>query len=206
VNCICGCGARLGRSQIDTNLLAGEIAVELVVWDQARAFGPAAAGEEVAPLLAGGAPLYQRLLGAIHDDRRLGEAELEGTREWLESSRTARLRLGSRLAVPKKKIKLSDEEQARIDRLHPELTYSGEAPAGGSGPGEFEDPGLGALLGAGSGEEYERLAVAWLGRLIVERPPTLDELRWLLGRLEDVRSGRVEEAEPALRRFLAGRS
>ena len=46
MNCICGCGTRLDRDQIELNLLAGEVAIELVVWDKARALGsPVAAGE-----------------------------------------------------------------------------------------------------------------------------------------------------------------
>jgi hypothetical protein len=207
VNCLCGCGTRLGRGQVGNNLVAGEVAIELVVWDKARTFGPPVASAEVAALVESGAPRYQGLLAAIHDDRELGEAELKSTREWLKRSRQARLELSGQLSVPKKKVSLSDEDQARINRLHPELTFSGGELGGGSGKAAaVSDSDLDALLSASTGEQYERLAVAWLGRLIAEQPPSLDELRWLLGRLEDVRSGRREEAEPALRRFLSERS
>lgn len=210
MNCLCGCGTRLGRSQLEINLLAGEVAVELVVWDKARALRSPVSATEVAELLADGAPHYQRLLATIHAGEGVEEGELEDTREWLERSRGARQRLSGRLPVPKKKIKLSAAEQAQIDRVHPERTFSGggpapEEPAGMPTALELE---LGSALaaGRGGGEDYERLAVAWLGRLVAEQPPSLDELRWLLGRLEDVRSGRGEEAEPALRGFLSGRS
>jgi hypothetical protein len=108
--------------------------------------------------------------------------------------------------VPKKKAKLSAEDNARVDRVHPERSFTGvavlERTAAPASPLERE---LESVLAAAD-DEYERLAVAWLGRLVVERPPSLDELRWLLGRLEDVRSGRIGEAEPALRRFLSERS
>jgi hypothetical protein len=208
VNCICGCGTRLGRSQVELNLLAGEVAIELVVWDKARALRSPVAAAEVAQLLADGAPRYQRLLAAIHAGEEPGKGELEAAPEWLERSRAARLRLGGQLPVPKKKIKLSAAEQGQVDRVRPERTFSGggaDEPAGMPTALELE---LGSVLaaGRGGGEDYERLAVAWLGRLAAEQPPSLDELRWLLGRLEDVRSGRVEEAEPALRRFLSERS
>jgi len=219
VNCICGCGTRLGRSQVEINLLAGEMAIELVVWDKARALRSPVAAAEVAELLADGAPHYQRLLAAIHGGEGAEEAELEDTREWLERSRGARHVLSGRLPVPKKKIKLSGAEQEQIDRVHPERTFSGggaEAPRKAAAPAPEEPAGmptaleleLGSVLaaGRGGGEDYERLAVAWLGRLVAEQPPSLDQLRWLLGRLEDVRSGRAEEAEPALRRFLSERS
>jgi len=194
VNCICGCGTRLGRRQVALNLLAGEVAIELVVWDKARALRSPVAAAEVEELLVDGAPRYQRQLAAIHAGEEVGEGEMEATREWLERSRAARLRLSGRLPVPKKKIALSGAEQERIDRVHPERTFSGEE-------SDFD-----TLIAAAGGEDYERLAVAWLGRLVAEQPPSLDELRWLLGRLEDVRSGRFEEAEPALRRFLSERS
>lgn len=203
MKCVCGCGTRLSRRQLDTTLVAGEVAIELAIWDKARARSPAAAGGEVGELIATGAPRYQRLLAALHDDRPPEKDNLAETREWIERSKSARLRLGDDLGVPRKKPKLSEADQRRIDRLHPELSFSGGAPAAEPSPRDASE--LDAMLAAG-GAEYERLAVAWLGRLIASRDPSLDELRWLLGRLEDVRSGRREEAEPALRRFLSERS
>jgi hypothetical protein len=214
VNCICGCGTRLGLKGVELNLLAGEVAIELVVWDKARALRSPVAAAEIEAILVDGAPHYQRLLGRIHAGSELGEGEREGVGAWLERSRLARLRLGGQLpVVPKKKVSLSAADQERIDRVHPERTFSGLAdqelppePARPANPKVAADPELDVLIAAADSEDYERLAVAWLGRLVVERPPSLDELRWLLGRLEDVRSGRVEEAEPALRRFLSERS
>lgn len=214
MNCICGCGTRLGRKGVELNLLAGEVAIELVVWDKARALRSPVAATEVEAIVVEGAPHYQRLLDGIHAERQLSEGEREEIGAWLERSRAARLRLGGELpVVPKKKISLSAEEQGRIDRVHPERTFTGAGqtevtvdPNPAVAAKQAADPELDALIAAADSEDYERLAVAWLGRLVAERPPALDELRWLLGRLEDVRSGRVEEAEPALRRFLSERS
>jgi hypothetical protein len=162
VNCICGCGRRLERGQIELNLVAGEVAIELVAWDKVRALGSPIAAGEVASLLAAGAPRYQRLLEAIHGADQPGEGELVATRAWLDDSRAARLRLHEELPVPKKKIKLSAAEQARIDRRHPERSFSGAA--------------------APDTSELEALLVVALA---------------------DVRAGRPEEAERALRRFLS---
>ncbi|HEY2717287.1 MAG TPA: hypothetical protein VGI73_13795 [Solirubrobacterales bacterium] len=215
MNCVCGCGRRLsgGRRQVELNLLAGEVAIELVVWDRVRALRSPLAAEEVSELLEDGAPHYQRLLAAIHTGEVPGDAEQAAEQEWIARSKAARQRLGGQLPVPKKKVKLSADEQERIDRAHPELTFTGGGlPAvqpvslRGGAFAAAPDPELEALIAAADGEEYEPLAVAWLARLLGERQLSLDELRWLLGRLEDVRSGRVEEAEPALRRFLAERS
>jgi len=143
VNCICGCGTELGRDQVELNLVAGEVAIELVVWDKARALGSPIAADEVATLLAAGAPRYQDLLATIHAGEEPGERELERIRAWLADSRAARLRLHDQLPVPKKKIKLSEAEQARIDRRHPERSFSGEAP---EAPATSEGPELEALL------------------------------------------------------------
>jgi hypothetical protein len=209
VNCICGCGTRLGLKGVELNLLAGEVAIELVVWDKARTLRSPVAAAEIEAILVAGAPHYQRLLGGIHADAELVAGEREEIGAWLEGSRAARLRLGGRLpVVPKKKVSLSAEDQERIDRVHPERTFSGAGEASvAAAPDRAADPELDTLIAAAAdADDYERLAVAWLGRLVAEHPPSLDELRWLLGRLEDVRSGRVEEAEPALRRFLSERS
>ena len=182
MDCICGCGTRLDRDQVELNLLAGEVAIELVVWDKARALGSPIAAGEVAALLAAGAPRYQTLLGTLHADQQVGEGELERAREWLEESRAARLRLHGELPVPKKKIKLSDAEQARIDRRHPERTFSG---------------GLAAAAEPPSPEPA-----------VVDEAPGMDPLleALLVVALEDVRAGRPDEAKRALRRFLSDRS
>jgi hypothetical protein len=151
-------------------MVAAEVAIELVVWDKARALRSPVAAEEVAAILADGAPLYQGLVAAIHGGEA-GEGEREASEEWLERSRAARLRLGEQLpVVPKKRIKLDPADQERIDRAHPERTFSGE--------------GASVLAAAGDPELEALLAAA----------------------LEDVRAGRAEEAERALRRFLSERS
>jgi hypothetical protein len=164
VNCVCGCGTKLDRSQAELNLLAGEVAIELVVWDKARALRSPVAAAEVERLLADGVPRYQAMLGAIHAGEKPGEGERAAIDDWLERSRAARLRLHGQLPVPKGKIRLAPSEQERIDRLHPERSFSGAD----------------AAVPAGSQELEALLATA----------------------LEDVRAGRPEEAERALRRFL----
>jgi hypothetical protein len=215
VNCICGCGRKLGSGGVELNLLAGEVAIELVVWDKARSLRSPVATEEIESMLDTGAPRYQSLLDAIHAGAGLGEEERDLVDGWLAESRAARRRLAESVpALPKKKVKLSQPEMDRIDRLHPELTFTGahgfapgSAPPAPAPPVEVDpDPELDALVAAAEDWDYERLAVAWLGRMIASRQLSLDETRWLLGRLEDLRSGRRDEAEPALRRFLSERA
>lgn len=184
MNCICGCGRRLSRGEADLNLRAGEVAIELVVWDKARALRSPVAAAEVEAILAAGAPRYQGLLAAIHSGGGAGEGELEASAEWLERSRAARQRLGDRLpVVPKKKIKLSAADQEQVDRLHPERTFSGaDVATAATAAAPAAHP---AAAEPSSGDRY------------------LEAL--LVTALEDVRAGRAEEAERALRRFLSER-
>jgi hypothetical protein len=215
MNCICGCGRPIGGNEFDVNLLASEVALELIAWDRARALRSHVAADEIEAAIGGGAPLYQELVGIIHGERG-PDGEAKGVaREWLRESQAERKRVHAlQPAVPKKKIKLNPADEARIDRRHPERSFSGPAQpvvATVGAPTEIAAPPtaleleLGSVLQAArdEGADFERLAVGWLGRLAADRSPSLDELRWLLGRLEDARSGRIEEAEPALRRFLA---
>jgi hypothetical protein len=210
VECLCGCGAELDLRQVDANLLAAEVALELAVWDRARALGSSVEEAAVAAQIESGTPHYPELLRVAHGEAGAEPIESDA-KAWLESSRAARKQISQVLpSVPKKRVNFSDAEIARVDRLHPERTFSGGAPARPdealpSGAPSALELELGSVLRSArdGGEDFERLAVGWLGRLVAERPPSLDELRWLLGRLEDARSGRIEEAEPGLRRFLA---
>lgn len=214
MKCLCGCGRKISRGQTRTNLLAGEVALELIIWDKARSLRSPVAAAEIEGLLSDGAPYYQELLAHLHADRQPSDEDLKPVNAWLQRSREARQRIGEELpVVPKKKTKLSPEEAARVDRVHPERSFTGESAvavaeppaaraARAAAPASPLETELIAVLEAPD-DEFEDLAVSWLGRLVAERSPSLDELRWLLGRLEDVRSGRIEEAEPALRRFLA---
>jgi hypothetical protein len=172
VNCICGCGKRLGRDQIELNLQAGSVAMELVVWDRARSLRSPVAAAEVEATIADGARLYQEILAAIHAGEDPQKDHLEQVDVWLAGTAASRRRLSAQLpALPKKRIKLSDGEQELVDRRHPERTFTG---------GDLFDPEPAPV-----GDRY------------------LEAL--LLTALEDVRTGRVEEAERALRRFLAER-
>jgi len=154
MDCFCGCGRKVRRRQVDLNLQAGRIALELLAWDKARFEGrlgqPAADDGE--RILRRGAERYQRLLRTLHgetDDFKLAEGEA-----WLEESlagRRDRQYMTKRGGIlTRDKLLLTEEDCDRVDRRHPELSFSGgtEAPAGGDDPaGQLER--LGALHAAG---------------------------------------------------------
>lgn len=130
MDCFCGCGRKLGRRQTDLNLQASRTALELLAWDKSRAAGqlgtPAAGDAE--RLITRGADRYRRLLEALHgerDDYTLAEGEA-----WLAESADQRR---NREYMTKKggflrpdRLLLTGEDHARLDRLHPEQSFSGE--------------------------------------------------------------------------------
>ncbi len=80
--------------------------------------------------------------------------------------------------MPKKKTRLSAEDAAQVDRVHPERSFTGDSAVAVAEP---PAPAPAAQAGA----------------------PDLESL--LIDALVEVRSGRVEAAEESLRRFLSGR-
>jgi hypothetical protein len=155
MDCFCGCGKKLARRQVDANLQAGQIAVELLAWDKARSEGrlgsPAADdGERV---LKRGADCYQRLLRGLHGEDA-GYAVGEGE-AWLAESERERLDRGymtkrGNILTGGNKLLLTEEDLASLDRLHPERSFSADAraPEGGDGLSE-ELSRLGALHAEG---------------------------------------------------------
>jgi hypothetical protein len=132
MECVCGCGSRVEPSRVDAHLQASEVALELLAWDKARSEGriPGEEHEQVDSLIHRGALQYQRLLDAIHGERE--SAPLEEGRSWIEESEALRrdrqhmsekgwFRKGSRL-------RLTEEEIERLDRKHPELSFSEREP------------------------------------------------------------------------------
>lgn len=158
MNCLCGCGRKISRAQTRVNLLAGEVALELIVWDKARSVRSPVAADEIAALIDQGAPHYQELLAHLHAGRAPSDRDLEPIGAWVARSREARKRIGEELpVVPKKKTKMSHEEAARVDRVHPERSFTGgleaaaEPSAQPSGAPDLESLLIDALVEVRSG-------------------------------------------------------
>jgi Short C-terminal domain len=112
----------------DTNLRISEVAFELLAWDKRRATSPMQPGDFVGTerLIDRGANSHRRLLAALHGE--VDEVSLVESDEWLVESR-ARWRDreemtegGGFLRGPK--LKLTNDDLARIDRVHPEQSFS----------------------------------------------------------------------------------
>lgn len=144
MECFCGCGTRLSRRQTALNMQAAEIAVELLAWDKARVAGylDSSLGEDL-ELIERGAERYRRLLMALHGKE--GVYELEEGEGWLKESIASRMKRSymtkSGAFMRRAELILTDADRDRLDRLHPESSFSGtggEAHGDGSAASQLE--------------------------------------------------------------------
>lgn len=125
MDCVCGCGRNIAKESTDRNYIAASVAIELLVWDKNRALpGPGPDGRE--GLIARGVECYEQLLYVLHGE---GAADPDPeANAWLEESRTMR---ADRSDMTKGRFfgrnapNVSKEDMARIDRRHPERTFTG---------------------------------------------------------------------------------
>jgi hypothetical protein len=130
MDCVCGCGRAIeGATLTQRNFVAARVALELLAWDKNRA-SPTPGPDGREGLIARGADCYQRLLYALHEEGG-GDPDADCD-EWLRESGEMRLQrsdmnkkqwlLGRGTGSPN----LSEHDMAQLDRLHPELSFSGK--------------------------------------------------------------------------------
>lgn len=112
------------------NVRGAEIAIELLAWDKARSAGylgsPPPAQLEA--LIEDGAEAYQQVVAALHGE---GAFDEERSEKWLEASRSERrdreyMTKPPHLFKPGREVLLTEEDHARLDRKHPEQSFSGQ--------------------------------------------------------------------------------
>lgn len=161
MKCFCGCGAKLQRSQIDLNLQASRLALELLAWDKARAagrLGPATV-DNAEVEIERGADCYQRLILALHGEPS-GYSIDEGE-NWLNESAAERrdrqymTAKGGLLTLDK--LLLTAEDQEQLDRVHPERSFTGGTERVSAGADELVSllERLGTLRAEGTLTEVE---------------------------------------------------
>jgi hypothetical protein len=132
MECVCGCGREIsGATLTQRNFTAARVALELLAWDKNRV-SPTPGPEGREGLIARGADCYQRLLYSVHEEGG-GDPDADCD-EWLRESGEMRLQ---RSDMNKKRFldrgfgspSLSEEDMAQLDRLHPELSFTGAIPA-----------------------------------------------------------------------------
>jgi hypothetical protein len=135
MKCFCGCGAKVRRGQLDLNLQAPRMALELLAWDKARAaghLGPPAA-DDAEREIERGADCYQRLIRALHGES--GEYSFAEGEDWLRGSAAERRDRGYMTVkggfLTRDKLLLTREDEERLDRNRPELSFTGPRDLGG---------------------------------------------------------------------------
>jgi hypothetical protein len=138
MDCVCGCGRKIPKNLSDRNFIAAGVAIELLAWDKNRAL-PGAGPEGREGLIARGVECYEQLLYSLHGEG--GGDPDPGSRAWLDESREMR---ADRSDMTKKRLLGSDapnvsrEDMARLDRRHPERSFTGgedREPATATAPG-----------------------------------------------------------------------
>jgi hypothetical protein len=127
MECVCGCGRDIARSETDRNLTAAAVAIELLTWDKNRAMpGPGPEGRE--GLIARGVECYEKLLYSLHGEGGIDpDEEADG---WLAESRAMRRK---RSDMTKRRLfggdlpNVSKEDMDRLDRRHPERSFTESA-------------------------------------------------------------------------------
>jgi hypothetical protein len=129
----------------DTNLRISEVALELLAWDKRRATSPMQPADfvETERLIDRGANFHRRLLAALHEE--LEEVSLVESEEWLVESR-ARWKEREEMTegggfLRGRKLKLTKDDLARIDRVHPEHSFSASSPVPVAVPGARDETG-----------------------------------------------------------------
>jgi Short C-terminal domain len=128
MECVCGCGRDIPKTCADRNFIAASVAIELLNWDRNRALpGPEPEGRE--GLIARGVECYERLLYSLHGEGG-GDPDPEAD-AWLEDARAMRV---DRSDMTKRRFfggsapNVSKEDMDRLDRRHPERSFTGGTP------------------------------------------------------------------------------
>lgn len=125
MDCVCGCGRKLPKEFADRNYIAAGVALELLTWDKNRAL-PGAGPDGREGLIARGVECYERLLYSLHGEGG-GDPDPE-CNAWLEESRAMRAHssdMTKRRFLGGNAPNVSKEDMERLDRRHPERSFTG---------------------------------------------------------------------------------
>jgi hypothetical protein len=125
MECVCGCGRDIPKSFADRNFIAAGVAIELLTWDRNRAL-PGTEPEGREGLIARGVECYERLLYSLHGEGG-GDPDPEAD-AWLEDAlamRAGRSNMTKRRLFGGSTPNLSEEDMDRLDRRHPERSFTG---------------------------------------------------------------------------------
>lgn len=128
MECVCGCGRNISKHLSERNFTAASVALELLAWDKNRAL-PGEGPEGREGLIARGVECYEQLLYSLHEEGSRDPDPLAAA--WLAESQEMRADnsdMTKRRFFGSSTPRVSREDMARIDRRHPERSFTGGAP------------------------------------------------------------------------------
>lgn len=140
MQCVCGCGRDIAKDLTDRNFIAAGVAIELLAWDKNRAL-PGAGPEGRESLIARGVECYEKLLYSLHGEGS-GDPDAE-CNAWLDEARAMR---AGRSDMTKRRFlggntpNVSREDMDRLDRRHPERSFTGPREAAAAPDMPTESP------------------------------------------------------------------
>lgn len=139
--CVCGCDREVPLPLTGVNADAGAVQQELMEWDGFRhmmvslanyADGTASYDGQLDPFIEAGAIHYRDMLTIIHHEAPAGFLDQKSVKRWLKFSRKERKRIGrgSGIVRTEKVLGPRPHDADKLNRLRPDLSFTGPDPDG----------------------------------------------------------------------------
>jgi hypothetical protein len=139
--CVCGCDREVPLHLTGINADAETVQRELMEWDGFRhmtislgnyADGPVSYDGQLDPFIDAGATLYAEMLAVIHQEALAGLLDQKAVKRWIKFSRKERKKVGRGTGIvgTEKVLGPRLHDADKLDRLHPDLSFTGPDPDG----------------------------------------------------------------------------
>jgi hypothetical protein len=139
--CVCGCDREVPLPLTGVNADAETVQRELTEWDGFRHMmislgnygdGSASYDGQLDPFIDAGAVLYQEMLAVIHQETPAGLLDQKAVKRWIKFSRKERKKVGRGTGIvgTEKVLGPRLHDADKLDRLHPDLSFTGPDPDG----------------------------------------------------------------------------
>jgi hypothetical protein len=139
--CVCGCDREVPLPLTGINADAGTVQQELMEWDGFRhmtvslanyADGSMSYDGQLDPFIDAGAVHYRDMLAVIHREAPAGLLDQKAIKRWIKFSRNERRKVGRGTGIVRTEKVLGPRphDADKLDRLHPDLSFTGPDPDG----------------------------------------------------------------------------
>lgn len=131
MDCICGCGTKVPKRLVPTNLLAWLVALELAEWDKLRTMMGESTGQPFDNLnifIDDGALCYERMLAVLHEQQL--HSSPRDTKRWRKFSRKRRKEIARETGLidGSKDVEFNEEMRGWLNLQAPWESYSAPEP------------------------------------------------------------------------------